>query len=111
MPATLECSGSGSASPLASLPRGGCNYCRRMERSWGRFIQEVDDLVSLSTASLRLIGHQDAPIRLDHLADEQRKNKGIFHMVDWISGNERDEGTSALASSALKHMWMSRQLF
>ncbi|GFN98332.1 Pol polyprotein [Plakobranchus ocellatus] len=75
MPATLECSGFGLASPLASLPCEGCNYCQRMESSWGRFIQEVDDVVPLSTASLRLIGDQDAPIRLDHLADEQRKDK------------------------------------
>ncbi|GFO29685.1 Pol polyprotein [Plakobranchus ocellatus] len=61
MPATLECSGSGSSSPLASLPCGGCNYWQRMERSWGRFIHEVDDVVPLSTASLRLIGHIRMP--------------------------------------------------
>ncbi|GFO36098.1 hypothetical protein PoB_006260300 [Plakobranchus ocellatus] len=48
---------------------------------------------------------------MDHIAAEQRKHKDISHMMDWLQGEEPDEGIPALASPPSKHMWLNRQLF
>ncbi|GFR71233.1 Pol polyprotein [Elysia marginata] len=36
---------------LESLPCGGCNYCRRIERKWIKFKEEVDDVIPLSAGT------------------------------------------------------------
>ncbi|GFO40429.1 hypothetical protein PoB_006693400 [Plakobranchus ocellatus] len=78
-----------------------------MQRSWGRFTEEVDDIISLSSAVRSLA--QQGP--MDHIAEEQRKDKDISHMMEWLQGEEPDDGILALASPPLKHMWVNRQLF
>ncbi|GFO40146.1 hypothetical protein PoB_006665100 [Plakobranchus ocellatus] len=41
---------------------------------------------------------------MDHIAEEQRKDTDISHMMDWSQREEPDEGTLALASPSLKHI-------
>ncbi|GFO09508.1 hypothetical protein PoB_003601300 [Plakobranchus ocellatus] len=78
-----------------------------MQRSWGKFTEEVDHVIPLSSAVRSLA--QQGP--MDHIAEKQRKDRYISHMIDWLQGDEPDEGILALASPPLNHMWINRQLF
>ncbi|GFO02426.1 Pol polyprotein [Plakobranchus ocellatus] len=50
IPHVEECSSYTASSLLTSLPCGGCKYCQRVQRSWGEFTEEVDDVIPLSSA-------------------------------------------------------------
>ncbi|GFO16517.1 Pol polyprotein [Plakobranchus ocellatus] len=45
MPHGEECPSYNASSLLTALPCGGCKYCQRMQRSWGKFMEEVDDVI------------------------------------------------------------------
>ncbi|GFN91568.1 Pol polyprotein [Plakobranchus ocellatus] len=107
IPHVEECSSYTASGLLTALTCGGCKYCQRMQRSWGEFTEEVDDVVPLSGAVRSLA--QQRP--MGHIAEEQRKDKDISLMMNWLQGEEPDEDILALASPPLKHMWMNRQLF
>ncbi|GFR61677.1 Krab-a domain-containing protein [Elysia marginata] len=102
--ATVEC-----------LPCGGCNYCRRIERKWIKFKEEVDDVIPLSSGTLRAIqpsgtpASADQPPTLDqNLPNEQQRDDDVSTLTTWLTGRGPDEGLLAISSPV---MWMSRQLF
>ncbi|GFO31466.1 Pol polyprotein [Plakobranchus ocellatus] len=104
--------------PLSSLPCGGCSYCQRMNDNWGSFMVEVDDVIPLSSGVVRALrnppssqGTMSTPLDLGDIAEDQKKDDALACLMEWMATGAPDEGTLALASPALKHMWMSRQLF
>ncbi|GFN91471.1 Pol polyprotein [Plakobranchus ocellatus] len=107
IPPVEECLSYDASGLLASLPCGGCKFCQPMQRNWGKFTKEEDDTILL-TSVVRSLAQQNP---MDQIAEEQQKDKDISHKVDWLQGEEPDEGTLALASPTLKHMWVNRQLF
>ena len=103
--------------PLDSLPCGGCNYCQRIQRSWKTFQDEIDDVVPLSSGVLRALRAAAIPTDNETFEprastwEEQQKDGVLRTFVEWLRGEEPDEGSLGLASPELKHMWMSRELF
>ncbi|GFO20629.1 hypothetical protein PoB_004713400 [Plakobranchus ocellatus] len=92
--------------PVDVLTMWRVQYCQTMQRGYGKFTEEVEDVIPLSNAA-RSLAQQGL---MDHIVEEQRKDKDIFQMMDWLQGDEPDKGILALASPPLKHIWVNRQL-
>ena len=106
---------------VRSLPCGGCDYCSRAQRSWGKFEDDVDDVVPLAVRSLtdqvqiqdesatQEINNWAGINSVDRTITEQRKDPDLKRIIHWLENSlEPPEHELYLCSPAVKHWWNCR---
>ena len=113
---------------LESLPCGGCKYCRKAHKNWGKFLEEVDDVVPLAgrvrrtqTDSDPNIESEEIPATQDTdekvtvsntLRDRQREDPDFQPLVEWLLESKiPSEGDLYILSKEAKYYWVNRELF
>ncbi len=109
---------------LNSLPCGGCKYCKHLHQQWGRFEQDVDDMIPLAIRDIKVAttnasssgedgdepdegacNYMDAYSHTQ-LRDFQLKDTELRPITSWIeAGADLGEPELFLQSAAIKHMW------
>ena len=113
---------------LESLPCGGCKYCRKAHENWGKFLEEVDDVVPLAgrvrrtqtdsdpnIESEEITATQDTDERVtvsNTLRDRQREDPDFQPLVEWLVESKiPSEGDLYILSKEAKYYWVKRELF
>ena len=122
---------------LEHLPCGGCHYCTRAHQEWGRFLEDVDDVVPLAVRTVELTREltgepsilvDETPVicsvrkvaveqtlELDAYTKEdlrtaQLADPDLEPLLIWKDGGvEPDEEELALHSSVTKKLWVLRR--
>ena len=127
----LECDCYHAGSDPSSLPCGGCHYCRRAHTQWGRFAEDVDDVVPLSTKPSLPAGPVLAIRTLEANCSEsrdveshtcnwaasftptdvrqmQKEDTDLRPIIDWLDNNrEPSQAELTLQSPATRALWMT----
>lgn len=104
-------------SNLQSLPCGGCDYCKRVEKNWGSFTNEVDYAVPLVIPKASVVksgnfgGISLSRSSMNNLKEQQSKKECSF-LFDWLTQKaEPTEGQIFLADAETKYYWINRNCF
>ena len=113
MPDPNDCGPVDISVPLRSLPCGGCGHCTRVHRKWTEFSEDVDDVVPISVTARQIVSSSanGEILDLDDMVVLQHDDPIIDTFLSWLSGEGPTERVLSLSEPALRHMWMSRQLF
>ncbi|CAC5399678.1 unnamed protein product [Mytilus coruscus] len=100
---------------LSSLPCKGCAYCSRAQRTWGKFENDVDDVVPLAVQSIQHQLQDDISIQesnwmkgwsLEDIKKEQEDDPDLKTLMNWLhTGEPPSEHELQLESPATKHWW------
>ena len=104
-----------------SLPCGGCPYCTRAHTQWGRFEEDVDDVVPLAVASpvfprINVCAKEGdsnwADVILpEQQGEEQELDPDLRVLRSWMKeGKEPQKETIAAQSPDVKGLWTNRPL-
>ena len=113
MPDPNDCGPVDISVPLRSLRCGGCGHCTRVHRKWTEFSEDVDDVVPISVTARQIVSSSanGEILDLDDTIVLQHDDPFIGTFLSLLSGEGPTEGVLSLSEPALRHMWMSRQLF
>ena len=113
MPDPNDCGPVDISVPLRSLPCGGCGHCTRVHRKWTEFSEDVDNVVPISVTAHQIVSSSGNGeiLDLNDMVVLQHDDPIIVTFLSWLSGEGPTEGVLSLSEPALRHMWMSRQLF
>ncbi|CAC5368490.1 unnamed protein product [Mytilus coruscus] len=100
---------------LSSLPYKGCAYCSRAQRTWGKFENDVDDVVPLAVRSIQHQLQDDISIQesnwmkglsFEDIKKEQEDDPDLKTLIHWLhTGKPPSEHELQLKSPATKHWW------
>ena len=113
IPEDLACSCYRPGVPLKNLPCGGCPYCQRVQRNWGDFEEDVDDVVPLTNRTVRRVTATDVWIpqhSTDELIQAQKDDPDLQPILKWLQDGEPSEAEYFISSAATKHYWVSKSL-
>ena len=99
----LECDCYHAGSDPSSLPCWGCHYCRRVHAQWGRFAEDVDDVVPLSMKpslpagpilAIRTLEDHGPEFRKveshtcnSDVSQMQKEDTDLKPILDWLNNN------------------------
>ncbi|VDI12072.1 Hypothetical predicted protein, partial [Mytilus galloprovincialis] len=75
---------------LLSLPCKGCAYCSRAQRTWGKFENDVDDVVPLAVRSIQHHPQDEISVQEKNWPDGRRKNHDLSQLFKDDNDGEPD---------------------
>ena len=105
------CRGYKAGVKIEELPCGGCRFCGRMQDKWGRFEEEVDDVVPLAVREVSLEpGGWVENYTKDELRKVQLEDDIVGKVLRWLElGGEPQREELLLADPAVKYFWRFKE--
>ena len=105
------CRGYKAGVKIEELPCGGCRFCVRMQDKWGKFEEEVDDVVPLA---VREVGLEPGGWVENYTKEELRKvqleDEIVGKVLRWLElGGEPQREELLLADPAVKYFWRFKE--
>ena len=105
------CRGYKAGVKIEELPCGGCRFCGRMQDKWGKFEEEVDDVVPLAVREVSLEpGGWVENYTKDELRKVQLEDDIVGKVLRWLeSGGEPQREELLMADPAVKYFWRFKE--
>ena len=105
------CRGYKAGVKIEELPCGGCRFCVRMQDKWGKFEEEVDDVVPLAVREVSLKpGEWVENYTKDELRKVQLEDDIVGKVLRWLElGGEPQREELLLADPAVKYFWRYKE--
>ena len=105
------CRGYKAGVKIEELPCGGCRFCVRMQDKWGKFEEEVDDVVPLA---VREVGLEPGGWVENYTKEEIRKvqleDEIVGKVLRWLElGGEPQREELLLSDPAVKYFWRFKE--
>jgi len=109
---------------INDLPCGGCRFCKRAHEQWGRFHDEVDDIVPLAVTQVRTVqlgsrvGEQEVAdgtawcqlIPKETIRGQQQGDPDIAAVMKWAQdGVDLTQAELARSGPSVKYFWLVRE--
>ena len=112
-----ECNCYEAGKRVEDLPCGGCSYCKRAQEQWGRFEDDVDDVVPIAVRAVSLDreGAIICPNWLnnyspDYISKCQNEDPELKPLIQWLNtGENPSQGELALSEPGTRHFWRVKE--
>ena len=102
------CRGYKAGVNIEELPCGGCHFCVRMQDKWGKFEEEVDDVVTLAVWEISLeLGGSVENYTKEELRKVQLEDEIVDKLLRWLEGEHSRK--LLLVDPAVKYFWKFKE--